>query len=106
MLLPIFSFQLSSFLRRQGRPPAQLLRAPAPVRAGRFAPAAPAHALPFTPLVREQTLKLMLWGGSAGLFAVLLRRLFRRQTVDVSVGSVSEDWLAQHRGSGDTTPWS
>jgi hypothetical protein len=55
--------------------------------------------------VKEQALRLVLWTGSVGLFAVLLRRLFRRRPKDVSVGNVSEDWLAQHRGTSDTPHW-
>ena len=52
-----------------------------------------------------QTFKVVLWTGSVGLIAVVLRRLFRRRQADLSVGNVSEDWLAQHRSSGDSTPW-
>ncbi len=47
----------------------------------------------------------MLWTGSVGLIAVVLRRLFRRRKKDVNVGNVSEDWLAQQRGASDTTHW-
>jgi len=47
----------------------------------------------------------MLWTGSVGLFAVVLRRLFRRRPKDMNVGSVSEDWLAHHRGSSDPPSW-
>jgi hypothetical protein len=47
----------------------------------------------------------VLWTGSVGLIAIVLRRLFRRRQKDVNVGNVSEDWLAQHRGSSDTTSW-
>jgi hypothetical protein len=50
-------------------------------------------------------LKVALWTGSVGLIAVFLRRLFRRRKKDVNVGTISEDWLAQHRGSNDTNPW-
>jgi hypothetical protein len=39
------------------------------------------------------------------LIAVVLRRLLRRRPADLNVGNVSEDWLAQHRGSSDTAPW-
>ena len=46
-------------------------------------------------------IKIALWTGSVGLLAVLFRRLFRRRDVNVEVGSVSEDWLAQHRGTGE-----
>ena len=42
---------------------------------------------------------------AVGLFAMVVRRLFRRRQKDLNVGNVSEDWLAQQRGSGDTTPW-
>ena len=55
--------------------------------------------------MKGQTLKLVLWSGSVGLVAVVLRRLFRRRQKNVNVGTVSEDWLAQHRGTSDTTPW-
>jgi membrane protein implicated in regulation of membrane protease activity len=55
--------------------------------------------------VKGQTLKIVLWSGSVGLIAVVLRRLFRRRQKDVNVGNVSEDWLAQHRGTSDTTQW-
>ena len=55
--------------------------------------------------VKAQTLRVVLWTGSVGLIAVVLRRLFRRRQKDVDVGNVSEDWLAQHRGSSDTTHW-
>jgi hypothetical protein len=55
--------------------------------------------------VKAQALKVVLWGGSVGLIAVVLRRLFRRRQNDVNVGNVSEEWLAQHRGSGDTASW-
>jgi hypothetical protein len=56
--------------------------------------------------VKAQALKVVLWTGSVGLIAVFLRRLFRRREADVNVGNVSEDWLAQQRGSNDTTSWS
>jgi hypothetical protein len=46
-----------------------------------------------------------LWTGSVGLIAIFFRRMFRRRRKDVNVGNVSEDWLAQHRGSSDTTHW-
>jgi hypothetical protein len=55
--------------------------------------------------VKGQALRVVLWTGSVGLIAVVLRRLFRRRQKDVNVGNVSEDWLAQHRGTSDTTPW-
>jgi membrane protein implicated in regulation of membrane protease activity len=55
--------------------------------------------------VKAQALRVVLWTGSVGLLAVVLRRLFRRRQKDVNVGNVSEDWLAQQRGSSDTTPW-
>jgi hypothetical protein len=55
--------------------------------------------------VKAQALKVVLWGGSVGLLAVMLRRLFRRRQKDVNVGNVSEEWLAQHRGTGDSTSW-
>jgi hypothetical protein len=55
--------------------------------------------------VKEQVLKLVLWTGSLGLAAMILRRLFRRKPSDVNVGNVSEDWLAQQRGSNDPTSW-
>ena len=55
--------------------------------------------------VKAQALKIVFWTGSVGLFAVVLRRLFRRRHRDVNVGNVSEDWLAEHRSSSDTTPW-
>jgi len=55
--------------------------------------------------VKAQALKIVFWTGSVGLFAMVLRRLFRRRQTDLNVGNVSEDWLAQQRGSGDTTPW-
>jgi hypothetical protein len=58
-----------------------------------------------TPCVKGQAFKLVLWTGSVGLIAVVLRRLFRRRQKDVNVGNVSEDWLAQHRGSSDTASW-
>jgi hypothetical protein len=55
--------------------------------------------------VNGQVLKLLLLSGSVGLIAVVLRRLFRRKPPDVNAGNVSEDWLAQHRGTNDTTSW-
>jgi hypothetical protein len=55
--------------------------------------------------VKAQALKIVLWTGSVGLIAVVLRRLLRRRPADLRVGNVSEDWLAQHRGSSDGTPW-
>jgi hypothetical protein len=55
--------------------------------------------------VKAQALRVVLWTGSVGLIAVILRRLFRRRQKDVNVGNVSEDWLAQHRGTNDTTHW-
>jgi hypothetical protein len=55
--------------------------------------------------VKAQALKIVFWTGSVGLIAVVLRRLLRRRPADLNVGNVSEDWLAQHRGSGDSTPW-
>jgi hypothetical protein len=55
--------------------------------------------------VNAQALRVLLWTGSVGLVAVLLRRLFRRRAADVNVGNVSEDWLAQHRGTSETTHW-
>jgi len=57
------------------------------------------------PHVKAQALKIVFWTGSVGLFAMVIRRLFRRRQTDLNVGNVSEDWLAQQRGSGDTTPW-
>jgi hypothetical protein len=43
-----------------------------------------------------------MWSGSIGLIALLLRHLVRRRRAgNLQVGSVSDDWLAQHRGSGD-----
>jgi hypothetical protein len=56
--------------------------------------------------VKEQALKLVLWTGSVGLIAMILRRLFKRKEADVNVGNVSEDWLAQQRGTSDTTNYS
>ena len=55
--------------------------------------------------MKTQALRIVLWTGSGGLFAMVVRRLFRRRQKDLNVGNVSEDWLAQQRGSGDTTPW-
>ena len=55
--------------------------------------------------VKAQALRVVLWTGSVGLIAVVLRRLFRRRQKDVNVGNVSEEWLAQHRGSGDGPSW-
>jgi hypothetical protein len=55
--------------------------------------------------VKAHALKIVFWTGSVGLVAVVLRRLFRRRPPNLNVGTVSEDWLAQHRGSGDTAPW-
>jgi hypothetical protein len=55
--------------------------------------------------VKDQALKLVLWTGSLGLVAMILRRLFKRKESDVNVGNVSEDWLAQHRGTSDPTSW-
>jgi membrane protein implicated in regulation of membrane protease activity len=55
--------------------------------------------------VKAQALKVVLWGGSVGLIAVVLRRWLRRRQKDVNVGNVSEEWLAQHRGTSDSTPW-
>ena len=64
-----------------------------------------ARDLPQRRRVKEQVLKLVLWTGSLGLAAMILRRLFKRKQPDVNVGNVSEDWLAQHRGSNDPTSW-
>jgi hypothetical protein len=61
--------------------------------------------LPQRHLVKAQALKVVLWGGSVGLIAVVLRRWLRRRQKDVNVGNVSEEWLAQHRGTSDSTPW-
>jgi hypothetical protein len=55
--------------------------------------------------VKAQALKIVFWTGSVGLIAVVLRRFLRRRPADLNVGNVSADWLAQHRGSGDSTPW-
>jgi hypothetical protein len=55
--------------------------------------------------VKAQALKIVLWTGSVGLIAVVLRRFLRRRRADLNVGNVSEEWLAQHRGSSDSTPW-
>lgn len=55
--------------------------------------------------MKAQALKVVLWTGSVGILAVVLRRFFRRRSADVNVGSVSEDWLAQQRGAGDYTSW-
>jgi hypothetical protein len=51
--------------------------------------------------VRTRALSIVFWSGSFGLFAYVLRRLMRRRQTSVQVGSVSEDWLAHHRGVGD-----
>jgi hypothetical protein len=64
-----------------------------------------AQDLPPAPRVKAQALKIVLWTGSVGLIAVVLRRLLRRRPADLNVGNVSEEWLAQHRGGGDSTPW-
>jgi hypothetical protein len=64
-----------------------------------------ARDLPLRRHVKAQALRIVLWGSSVGLIAVVLRRLFRRRQKDVNVGNVSEEWLAQHRGSGDSTSW-
>jgi hypothetical protein len=53
------------------------------------------------PAVKTRAFTIALWTGSFGLFAYVLRRLIRRRQTSVQVGSVSEDWLAHHRGSGD-----
>jgi hypothetical protein len=55
--------------------------------------------------VKGQTFRVVLLTGSVGLIAVFLRRLFRRRQKNVNVGNVSEDWLAQQRGTSDTTHW-
>ena len=64
-----------------------------------------ARDLPQRPHVKAQALKIVFWTGSVGLFAMVVRRLFRRRHTDLNVGNVSEDWLAEHRSSSDTTPW-
>jgi hypothetical protein len=64
-----------------------------------------ARDLPQGRHVKTQALRIVLWTGSVGLFAMVVRRLFRRLQKELNVGNVSEDWLAQQRGSGDTTPW-
>jgi hypothetical protein len=54
--------------------------------------------------VNSATLKLALWSGSLGLIAIVLRRFVRKRRVNLEVGNVSADWLAQQRGSGDPYP--
>jgi hypothetical protein len=74
-------------------------------REGReFAASLAAHDLPVRRDVKAQALRLLLMTGSIGLLLVVARRLFRRRPPDVNVGSVSEDWLAQQRGS-DPPVW-
>ena len=55
--------------------------------------------------VKAEAIRAVLWTGSVGILAVLLRRFLRRRPADVSVGNVSEDWLAQQRGTGDPASW-
>jgi len=55
--------------------------------------------------VKNRTLTIALWTSSLGVFAYLFQRMVRRRRRRVDVGTVSDDWLAHHRGIGPDESW-